>query len=486
MIDVPGPGEYVCTPPFSSWRGAAERQRREQAGAGGLREQWRAEFLRLAATHTAALGLPAPPVDAKTPVVLSGHQPYFYHPGVMYKFSLLARAAREGLVAVNLGIDTDVCEGLHAKIPSFDGKYRKLTRRLAPSSIHRFYADAILDEAEVRSFVEEALRDLGSIPGGAFDHGKDFLRRELSSEFPPNAADAMTVLRRRYAARWPGGVLEVPLSQVCRTKGFFSFAFELLKNAGKVAGLFNAAVGRYRVEHKLRSSANPFPDLATGADGVETLFWLVRDGRRDTLAIKPGVNPSVAGFSEIGDPESLESLFVEKGWRLWPKAVALSMMNRIYLGDIFIHGLGGAKYDKITDEVIRGFYGVEPPEFVTASLTLSMEGLEDPSGRLMESRQKLREMDFHPEAFLADPPADLLAEKLSLTRDIKTPGANKKEMGRRLGEINNALKSRLEPLKVELLAEIAALESELNRYEVLADRELPYFLYPPEKFDQFR
>lgn len=161
-------------------------------------------------------------------------------------------------------------------------------------------------------------------------------------------------------------------------------------------------------------------------------------------------------------------------------------MNRIFLGDLFLHGLGGAKYDRITDEVIRGFYGVEPPQFVTASLTLSVEGLEDPSGRLMESRQQLREMDFHPEAFLADPPADLLAEKLSLTHEIKTPGANKKEMGRRLGEINNALKSRLEPLKGELLAKTVALESEQNRYEVLADRELPYFLYPPEKFDQFR
>ncbi len=488
MIDVPGPGEYVCAPPFSSWRGAAEKQRREPAGGGGSKEEWRAEFLRLAATRTAALGLPSPTIDAKTPVVLSGHQPYFYHPGVMYKFRLLARAAREGLLAVNLGVDTDACEGFQARIPSFDGKYRRLTRNLAPSSIKRFYSDAVLDEAEVRSFVEDALRDLDSIPGGAFDHGKDFLRRELFSDLPRNAADAMTVLRRRYAAPWPGEVLEVPLSEVCRTKGYFAFAFELLKEAGKVAELFNAAVGRYRVEHKLRSSANPFPDLAKGADGVETLFWLVREGRRDTLTVKPGVNPSVAdgaGGSEIGGPESLESLFVEKGWRLWPKAVALSFMNRIFLGDLFVHGLGGGKYDKITDEVIRGFYKVEPPQFVTASLTLSVEGLEDPSGRLMESRQKLREMDFHPEAFLAGAPADLLAEKRSLTDDIKAPGANKKEMGRRLGEINNALKSLLEPLKKELLAKTAALESELNKYEVLADREFPYFLYPPEKFDQF-
>ncbi|MBI3580583.1 MAG: hypothetical protein HY098_00630 [Nitrospinae bacterium] len=485
MIDVPGPGGYVCTPPFSSWRGVAEKQRREPTGAGGLREDWRAEFLRLAAAHTAPLGLPVPALDATTPVVLSGHQPYFYHPGVMYKYLLLARVAREGFLAVNIGVDTEACEGFHAKIPSFDGKYRKHTRHLATSSVKRFYADAVLDKAEVRSFVEESLRDLGSIPGGAFEHGKDFLRRELFSDLPQSAADAMTVLRRRYAVRWPGKVLEVPLSQACRTKGFFSFAFGLLKDAGRFAEIFNAAVRRYRVEHKLRSSANPFPDLAAGVEGVETLFWLVREGRRDTLTIKPGVNPGVAGFSEVGGPESLESLFCEKGWRLWPKAVALSVMNRVFLGDIFVHGLGGAKYDRITDEVIRGFYGVEPPPFATASLTLSVEGLEDPSDRIMELRQELREMDFHPESYLADPPPDLLAEKQNLTREIKAPGANKKEMGRRLGEINGALKSLLEPLKGELLAKTAALETELNRYEVLADRELPYFLYPPEKFDQF-
>ena len=31
------------------------------------------------------------------------------------------------------------------------------------------------------------------------------------------------------------------------------------------------------------------------------------------------------------------------------------------LSDLFIHGIGGAKYDELTDEIIRRFFGIEPP-----------------------------------------------------------------------------------------------------------------------------
>jgi hypothetical protein len=278
-------------------------------------------------------------------------------------------------------------------------------------------------------------------------------------------------------------VLEVPLSEICGTRGYFEFTYGLLSQAEKFADIFNIALGNYRAEHKLRSTANPFPDVAKTPNGVETLFWLVKGGARETLSVRPGNGLSINGVGEAFDSESLMALFQEKGWRLWPKAVSLSLMNRLYLGDLFVHGLGGAKYDRITDEVIRGFYKLEPPPFATASLSLSAGKLENPASRLMELRQKLREMDFHPEAYLENPPEDLLDEKKKLTEGIKIPGANKKEMGRRLGEINETLKAGLGPVKTELAEKIASLESELNRYEVLADRELPFFLFPPGLFN---
>ena len=48
------------------------------------------------------------------------------------------------------------------------------------------------------------------------------------------------------------------------------------------------------------------------------------------------------------------------------------MYSRMFFSDLFIHGIGGAKYDLITDEIIREFFGVEPPGYATISATLHL------------------------------------------------------------------------------------------------------------------
>ena len=57
------------------------------------------------------------------------------------------------------------------------------------------------------------------------------------------------------------------------------------------------------------------------------------------------------------------------------------MFSRFLLGDLFIHGIGGAKYDELGDEISRRFFGIEPPGFLTVSMTLWL-GLAGRAGRL--------------------------------------------------------------------------------------------------------
>ena len=52
---------------------------------------------------------------------------------------------------------------------------------------------------------------------------------------------------------------------------------------------------------------------------------------------------------------------ISKGIKIRPKAIVNTMYSRMFLSDLFIHGIGGATYDFITDEIIRGFFGVGPP-----------------------------------------------------------------------------------------------------------------------------
>ena len=52
------------------------------------------------------------------------------------------------------------------------------------------------------------------------------------------------------------------------------------------------------------------------------------------------------------------------------RALTTTMFSRFLLGDLFIHGIGGAKYDELGDEIARRFFGIEPPGFLTVSMTL--------------------------------------------------------------------------------------------------------------------
>ena len=43
---------------------------------------------------------------------------------------------------------------------------------------------------------------------------------------------------------------------------------------------------------------------------------------------------------------------------------------RLLLVDQFTHGIGGGRYDQVTDRVMAGFFEIEPPRFSVATATL--------------------------------------------------------------------------------------------------------------------
>ena len=43
------------------------------------------------------------------------------------------------------------------------------------------------------------------------------------------------------------------------------------------------------------------------------------------------------------------------------------MYARVVLGDLFLHGIGGGKYDELTDAIVGRFLGVAPPEFAVVT-----------------------------------------------------------------------------------------------------------------------
>src|SRR5262249_28897724 len=139
-----------------------------------------------------------------------------------------------------------------------------------------------------------------------------------------------------------------------------------------------------------------------------------------------------------------------RGIRIRTRALITTLAARLLLGDLFVHGIGGAKYDELTDRIICRFFGLAPPGYMVASGTLHLpiNGRGPYSNHLQELKQRIRELEFHPERFVAGNPADTagdgqviagaISEKQKWVATPQTP-ANARQRCRSIRMANESL-----------------------------------------------
>ena len=178
-----------------------------------------------------------------------------------------------------------------------------------------------------------------------------------------------------------------------------------------------------------------------------------------------------------------------RGIRIRSRALITTLWARLALGDLFIHGIGGAKYDWVTDRLIERFFGLRPPGLMVLSATLLLPIEREPADddQLRSIRHQLRELSYHPERFLdgaTDGPAELIAEK---RRWLNTPQTVENARGRchAIRDVNAALQSPLATIRQQLEQRLAAAERRLQGDSVLAWREYAYCLYPENMLREF-
>ena len=402
----------------------------------------------------------------QNPWLFTGHQPIFMHPGIWMRFLLFEKVRESGWSGVAFILDSDVANSLVVTVPSWDQSFSRKEIRLLLEGGPLFEKTHAPKEEAWRSFIEEVEANLNfpEVDEARNNFARIHQFRSNASLFPLFSSDL-----RRF---WEGSPSypELTLSRMVQTKAFNHFFLHITQRARAFAEIHNRMLAEWRALNKPRSAAIPFPELKETSDEVELPFWWAGEGRKDPLFL------SRAEILRIPEKElgPCESLLSRGNFR--PRAATLTMFIRLFLADLFIHGMGGAKYEEVTNQIIRQFFKVEPPQFSTATLTLFFPGLAQT--RAKELQQLLRKMENEPEAYLSVSSLKNSERLIRRKRELLKEGKLSKMEYKELSSINMALREELSRDLVRLKRE--ALREE-EKEKALAYRQFPFFFFDPLK-----
>lgn len=507
-----GHGEVLMVPAFDAWAGLMERNARaisswsfDVAGidARVLRKQARREAVADAVVFSSRLGVPVrePSPDPER-IVLTGHQPLLYHPGVWVKNFLLQRIADETAAAgIDLVVDSDAVDAIEFVAPCIGPRMVRCHETLVEPERDAYYAAVPRpDAATIEHFCERGARMVGPLPAPAMArHFATYCECLRAAATNANEiAELMTMARRRYEAAAGTNYLELPVTRLAAMESYRIFVADILLAAKSFAEVYNSELAEYRSMSGTRSKAQPFPDLSIGSDRFETPFWALLDGRRHPVTARreSGDLVVMAGDRQAlrvrAEPDAVIAA-LRQAPLIAPKAVALTLFARLFLGDLFIHGVGGARYETITDGVCRNYFKIDPPAFVVASMTmyLPLGAHQVTTDEVAHARRRLGRFEHNPDTLLGEAEFDnaeelmsareLAGRKARLLESIVGADADKKALGLEIRSVNRQLAELLAPVADRLRRELESLEGQLEASEVLTDRTYPFCLWSPEE-----
>lgn len=503
-----------------------------------LSRQARAELLIAARTWTAAYReTDLPSLDSEGLIFLAGHQPELFHPGVWFKnFALGALARQHGAAAVNLVIDSDTMKSTSLPTPggSLDDPRREAVLFDRPDGRLPFEERRILDPNGFASFGRRVAQRIAPL-----------VPDPLVQRFWPMVLErarhvdrlgyCLAQARHQLEGQWGLQTLELPQSVVCDSEPFHWFLVHLIANLERFRDCYNQAVQEYRIAHRIRNAAHPVPDLIAEGSWLEAPLWIWtaeqpqrrrvfvrRRGREFQVSDRAGQELRLT-LTVDGDATDAVGRLVawsQRGTKIRSRALITTLWARLALSDLFMHGIGGAKYDRVTDRLIETFFGLAPPSIMVLSATLHLPirraGVpaayagETPApqdynsshsangtgrfGNLRDIRRELRELSYHPETYLhanqlldgeTPPGARALVNEKQRWIGMSVTPENAYTRWNSLRRINNELQPWVAQRRQQLLELQSQTQRELRNEKVLGSREYGFCLYSESYLKDF-
>ncbi|HUU11611.1 MAG TPA: hypothetical protein VM431_13875 [Phycisphaerae bacterium] len=475
----------------------------------------RAEAVALARAYARrwGFGLEREP-DAALPLVVTGHQPQPVHPGVWFKHFVAGHlASAVGGAAINLTVDNDEAHGQALRFPV------RAPAEATGDAVHAVEV-RLADDAGGAAFEEQPSSALRSEAAGEAIDGlpppcvEPFRRwwRHVAGAARDAASlgEALAVARWRMEEELGLRNLELPVSHLADGEAFRLLVAEMLGRPDEVFAAHNASLAEYRRAYRERSPAQPVPDLARDGPRLELPLWVWRPGEpRRRLWVEPRGN----GLALFADRDPMATIGLraasgragssavaevlkglrEQGWKIRPRALAMTLFVRLAVGDVFIHGLGGALYDKVTDAMIERLFGVRPPGLILASCTvrLPLEAYPAVPRDLERARRRVRDWRHNPDRIISETTGRrgdvqaLVGEKWRLIRERDPTREGRRRAYQRVHAINETLAAVEPDGRADAAREVARLHRHLRWNAILQNREYPCWFHSAQGLAAF-
>jgi hypothetical protein len=432
------------------------------------------------------------------PWIVTGHQPELFHPGVWIKSMATVELARAmGGTPIHVLIDNDTLKSSAIRVPA-GGPEQFVVGHVPFDQWDReipFEERRVVDEAIFRDFAERVRVTMSKLPFRPLvsAYWEEVLR---ASRKTPIVGERLAAGRRAIERAWGWGQTEVPLGRLCDTESFAALWVEIARRAIEFRDIYNDLLARYRRRYKVRSKNHPASDLALEGDRCELPFWVWNSDQpervplwvtADTGQLWAGSTPLPRLLPSHSPADAIRTLVP---WKIRPRALITTLFLRGLVADWFIHGIGGGKYDEVTDDLLVGFLGwPSPPGMAVLSGTLFLPGpvSVDLPHEIAQTRSRVRDTYWNPERYLGDhlrerdPLAGWIEEKQTLQHSPEAAEKNwSREDWRHFRQLNDRIRPYVEASRQESDRQVAILLEQERSHRALHSRDYAFCLHPEE------
>jgi hypothetical protein len=313
--------------------------------------------------------------------IFSGHQTELYHPGVWAKDALTTAAAgaMPAARAWHLAVDTDQPKHLDLRWPGGGMPFTDDPKRNSLPWCAGLKSPSDEHLKQIRSTFEAVAAGWPFQPAAL-----EFLTAIESARSDQSVVESIIHATQAVDRAIGLNYATAVMSSLTESEPYCCLLAHLLSRADEVAAAYNTALATYRNLHKIRTMTRPMPDLHVAAHECEVPFWLddLPAGTRKRAIVQreaDGKWTLRAGHDQIVfDTNSdgwkaagqLRSFLELHRLRLSPRALTLTMFVRLLMADQFVHGIGGGRYDQVTDALIAELFRIAPPKFSVTTATL--------------------------------------------------------------------------------------------------------------------